>query len=191
MNIGSHLQFEKHPEGDVQDKAGVTVRCFAVVMDIIIPIALLMIVSIVVGLISSGLFGPVQPGNTVQPWIWQGVLGVGLIVYSVGFESRYGQTPGKKILGLVVTKTDGSPIGLKESIGRNVARLIDVLPAIYILGAIVIWATDGNQRIGDLIANTSVVAVQDEGADPQIPTDTEHEQVVSPQAQRDIDGPGV
>jgi len=40
---------------------------------------------------------------------------------------------------------------------RSILRIIDSLPAIYILGIILIAATDKRQRLGDMLAKTIVV----------------------------------
>jgi len=52
---------------------------------------------------------------------------------------------------------DGSPIGWSESIIRNLLRIVDALPTLYLLGAILVLVTDDEQRLGDIAANTVVV----------------------------------
>ncbi len=47
--------------------------------------------------------------------------------------------------------------GFFESLGRNFVRVIDFLPAGYLVGAICIFATRRQQRLGDLVAGTLVV----------------------------------
>ena len=79
------------------------------------------------------------------------------IIYYAGLEATTGATIGKRLLGLRVVMADGSPIDWTSSIIRNVLRIIDFLPAFYLLGAIFVWSTEKNQRIGDLGANTVVI----------------------------------
>jgi uncharacterized RDD family membrane protein YckC len=67
------------------------------------------------------------------------------------------QSPGKRVLGLRVVNSDGSPIGAVDSLIRNLIRLIDFLPAFYLIGIIAVFATTQNQRLGDLAAGVVVV----------------------------------
>jgi uncharacterized RDD family membrane protein YckC len=78
--------------------------------------------------------------------------------YDVVFEVfASGRTPGKRLNGIRVVRSDGSPIGFLTSAVRNVLRLIDILPSFYVVGIVSILATARNQRLGDLAAGTLVV----------------------------------
>src|SRR6476620_3361946 len=81
-----------------------------------------------------------------------------LFVYPTAFElGAAGQTPGKRWNSLRVVHDDGSPLTFRSSALRNVLRLVDLLPGLYLVGAIAIFATRANQRLGDLAAGTLVV----------------------------------
>jgi uncharacterized RDD family membrane protein YckC len=81
-----------------------------------------------------------------------------LFVYPVAFElAAGGRTPGKRWSSLRVVCDDGSPLTFRSSALRNVLRLVDILPGLYLVGAIAIFATRANQRLGDLAAGTLVV----------------------------------
>ncbi|HEY5274046.1 MAG TPA: RDD family protein [Acidimicrobiales bacterium] len=81
-----------------------------------------------------------------------------LIGYHIAFETlRHGQTPGKRRAGLRVSSVRGGPVRFWPSTVRNVLRLIDILPWMYLAGAICILATKKNQRLGDFAASTIVV----------------------------------
>jgi uncharacterized RDD family membrane protein YckC len=81
-----------------------------------------------------------------------------LFAYPVAFELRAaGRTPGKRWSNLRVVCDDGSPITFRSSALRNVLRLADILPGLYFVGAVTIFATRNNQRLGDLAAGTLVV----------------------------------
>lgn len=82
------------------------------------------------------------------------------IFYGIILETWRGQTIGKMIMGIVVVKENGEPCTFVAALLRNVFRLIDVLPAFYILGFIVIALTEKKQRIGDRLANTVVVKIK-------------------------------
>jgi len=55
-----------------------------------------------------------------------------------------------------VTRTDGARPGAGAILGRTLLRLVDSLPFLYLLGFIVMVATPRKQRIGDLVAGTTV-----------------------------------
>jgi uncharacterized RDD family membrane protein YckC len=57
----------------------------------------------------------------------------------------------------VVREADGKPIDYSEAAVRTVLRIIDGLFD-YLLGAIFIWTSDQNQRLGDRAAHTVVVS---------------------------------
>jgi len=81
-----------------------------------------------------------------------------LFAYPVAFElGAGGRTPGKRWSNLRVVCDDGSPVTFRGSALRNVLRLVDILPALYLVGTISIFATRNNQRLGDLAAGTLVV----------------------------------
>ena len=78
--------------------------------------------------------------------------------YDVGFEVLSGgRTPGKRWTGLRVLREDGRPVDLLSSAIRNVVRLVDGLPLLYLPAMVSVLVTRRNQRIGDLAASTIVV----------------------------------
>jgi uncharacterized RDD family membrane protein YckC len=81
--------------------------------------------------------------------------------YFVLFEAfRNGQTPGKKVLRIRVIKEGGYPIGFLESVIRNLLRIVDFLPAAYLLGICLIFVNKRHQRLGDMAAGTVVIREQ-------------------------------
>ncbi len=83
-----------------------------------------------------------------------------LVVY-IGYytilEAMFGATIGKRLMRLRVTLTDGRPIGWKESIIRNVLRVVD-MQLFGLVGLLFVWRTGRSQRIGDLAATTIVLS---------------------------------
>jgi uncharacterized RDD family membrane protein YckC len=78
--------------------------------------------------------------------------------YGLVFEALWrGQTPGKRLLGLRVVRTDGSPATFVDLAVRNLCRFIDFLPLFYVAGVISIAATSQSRRLGDLVAGTLVI----------------------------------
>jgi uncharacterized RDD family membrane protein YckC len=79
------------------------------------------------------------------------------LVYDVAFEVRGGgRTPGKRAVGLRVVRDGGGPVGLRASLIRNVIRLFEAA-LLYAPAVVLVIATRGNQRLGDLAAGTLVV----------------------------------
>lgn len=73
-----------------------------------------------------------------------------------------GQTLGKMAIGIRVVKIDKasgeiSRCTLGASVVRNLLRIIDSLPFLYIIGLIFIASSDYEQRVGDRAADTIVI----------------------------------
>ncbi len=80
-----------------------------------------------------------------------------MLAYYVVLEGYFGRTIGKLIMGIkVIAKGNGVP-GFNKSLQRNLLRLIDGLPALSILGVILILVTKERTRVGDLVAGTRVI----------------------------------
>lgn len=76
--------------------------------------------------------------------------------YAIVLES-FGVTLGKLLMGIkIVTQSGGKP-GIGRSLGRNLLRGVDALPAFYLLGAIIAGSSKTKQRLGDYAAGTYVV----------------------------------
>ncbi len=68
-----------------------------------------------------------------------------------------GQTLGKRLMKIKVVAEDGKVPGYGQSVVRNILRIIDMLPALYLVGVVLIFMTENDQRLGDLAAKTVVV----------------------------------
>jgi uncharacterized RDD family membrane protein YckC len=80
-------------------------------------------------------------------------------------ELLLGRTLGKWPLGLELVSTRGGRPGAVAVAVRTVARVIDFLPFLYLLGFLSLFATGHRAaRIGDLLAGTRVVAAPDHSA---------------------------
>ena len=88
------------------------------------------------------------------------VMAFAAIAYFIYMEGTYGQTLGKRLMGIVVVKADGSASDLRSAAIRNVARIVDAFPTLYIVGFAAMYLVgEDRQRVGDLVADTIVVAV--------------------------------
>ena len=65
-----------------------------------------------------------------------------------------GRTPGKRIAGLRVLTPEGLVPGTGALITRNVFRIIDSLPALYVVGLLFVIFSRRHVRLGDLAAGT-------------------------------------
>ncbi len=84
-----------------------------------------------------------------------------------------GRSPGKILLGLRVVQANGLPVDLSGSVVRNVFRIVDLLPANYIIGFISMLLSPGVQRLGDHVAGTIVLRLDRPPALPEISASTD------------------
>jgi uncharacterized RDD family membrane protein YckC len=68
-----------------------------------------------------------------------------------------GQTPGKRMAGVRIVNRDGGPPGTGAILIRNAFRLVDSMPAFYLVGLVCTFLTDQRIRIGDMAAGTLLV----------------------------------
>ncbi len=143
------------PEGLVvrAQRAGVPSRAVAMAVDTsILGVALL-------GTLAGiGLLRPRAPAG----WVTAAGAVFGAAFFGLyGFLFEWlgeGATPGKRALGLRVLRDDGRPPGPWGALARNLLRVVDFLPAAYVLGAGVALTT-GGARLGDWAGGTVVVHV--------------------------------
>jgi len=84
-----------------------------------------------------------------------------MCLYYVVLEARFGVTLGKLALRIrVIEISSGGVPGWRRSMIRNALRLVDGLPALNLIGVILILATPEKTRLGDLVAQTRVVINQ-------------------------------
>jgi len=79
-----------------------------------------------------------------------------VLAYYIVPEVQMGKTLGKMVMGLKVVAENGSYSWGKAFI-RNILRIVDGLPVLYLVGVICIAVTKKHQRIGDMAAGTLVV----------------------------------
>src|SRR5260370_8343960 len=68
-----------------------------------------------------------------------------------------GQTLGKRVLGLRVMDEQALRLEFSQVAVRNLLRVVDSLPMLYMVGGIASLVSRRSQRLGDLAANTIVV----------------------------------
>lgn len=85
------------------------------------------------------------------------IAGGGGLLYHVLLEGTWGQTLGKRLLGIAVVGADGEPCTYRGAAIRNALRLVDWLPLGYVVGLAAIGLSEDRQRVGDIAADTRVV----------------------------------
>ncbi len=114
---------------------------------------LLFWVLLLVGLASLG----VPDGRLVFFYVTAGAMAIQFLVsmfYFVWYEVRgEGRTWGKKRMGIRTVMATGQGLTLSAALVRNVARIVDNLPVLWLVPALV----KGHRRLGDLLAGTLVV----------------------------------
>jgi uncharacterized RDD family membrane protein YckC len=140
--------------------AGIGSRFLASLLDTLIvgllQIVILVVLTLVIRAFDSGAFA-----DQISAWVYA-IFGLVAAIfywgYYVFFELLWnGQSPGKRWVGLRVIRSDGTPITISEALIRNLARLVDFLPAAYGIGIVTMFIDKQSRRLGDLAAGTLVV----------------------------------
>jgi uncharacterized RDD family membrane protein YckC len=144
--------------------AGLGSRFLAVMIDLLIQGAANFVLIIVIALVFSAVEktgGLRHVSDTAAKWFTAGIILFYFVLYwgyfSLFEAFRNGQTPGKRVLNIRVIKDSGRQITFFEALARNLLRVVDWLPGIYLVGMISILVTKQNKRLGDLVADTIVV----------------------------------
>lgn len=98
----------------------------------------------------------VTSATTIDP-PWLALLVV--VLFSVQ-EALFGATWGKLLAGLRVVDVGGARPTLAAVIVRNIVRLIDYWPGLYVVGIVAAALSRRRQRLGDLAAHTLVVRAE-------------------------------
>ncbi len=153
--------------------AGVGSRFIARLLDTLIQVAIIIALAL-------GIYFTSAPG------IVRAVVRVLLFLVTFGYDVPFevlngGRTIGKAAAGIRVVGGLGEPVGFLASAIRNILRIVDFLPALYIGGVIAMVATPRDQRLGDLAAGTIVVRDRFPGLgnDPSAPPTVPVEAVAS------------
>jgi uncharacterized RDD family membrane protein YckC len=136
--------------------AGLGARAFAHLVDVLL-LFLLWVVGLVVYSVAGDLLREVQGLS----WAGQLIAVAAIVGSGWGWDVAWevwggGRTPGKRALAIRVVRTDGAPVGLGESLARNLLRAIEV-PFGYAPGVLAVALSPRRQRLGDLVAGTLVV----------------------------------
>lgn len=147
--------------------AGIGNRFIAALVDSVLLGVMLFLLNIVI-LVGLGILNVGSGASGAPDWI-EGLLFalyalVSFIVfwgYYIFFEIVWnGQTPGKRLVGIRVLRTDGTPAHISEIVIRNLVRVVDFLPVAYGFGLVTMFFNRQARRLGDFAAGTLVIKEQ-------------------------------
>ncbi|MDR6224356.1 RDD family protein [Desmospora profundinema] len=150
--------------------AGIGTRILALLVD-------WMILGVVLGMLGYvGLLFYFLLEEIGSPLWMSVVVGVGIVIlvfipllyYILTETFLHGQTLGKKVLGIRVVTDMGTAPGFFAIFLRNVLRMVDSLPFLYIVGLISVFSNTRAKRLGDLAAGTMVVKREEDSRLPRV-----------------------
>jgi uncharacterized RDD family membrane protein YckC len=139
--------------------AGIGSRFLALAVDTLIQFGIGLVLLVIVSVL--GFTGALLGFRQHRLWLLA-LFGVVVFFLMFGYFACFeiiwnGQTPGKRMIGIRVVKDSGRPLTASETIGRNLLRIVDQLPAFYAIGVLVALMNAQNKRLGDFIAGSIVV----------------------------------
>lgn len=155
--------------------AGLGTRFYAWVFDHLLMFLVFLLV-IVLAVIGFAAAGPIGLDDTIRDWfrslggeeptegpeffafVFFGILLLlwglsGFVYYGVCELLMRGQTPGKRSAKIRVVKADGFSLDAASILVRNLFRVVDHLPVLWIVPLL----SAKSQRLGDMVAGTIVV----------------------------------
>jgi uncharacterized RDD family membrane protein YckC len=134
----------------IMEYQGIAVRFAAQLVDgVILGIVYFLLGFGMTGSFSFDLFGTDALTLLAAWWL------ISLLYFAI-LEGTKGATIGKMLLKIKVVQEDGKPCGIVPAFVRNILRIVDALPILYIIGIVLISRSDKKQRLGDRIAKTVV-----------------------------------
>lgn len=139
-----------------QPVAGIGSRGLAALIDsIILLIIILVLLAGALGLSLLSVGAAVAGPTLIVVVVVASVVPV--LYYVVCEVTTGGRSLGKALFGLRVVDLQGVPVGLGDSLVRNLVRIVDFLPFLYGIGVVTMFAGRQPRRLGDLAAGTVVV----------------------------------
>jgi uncharacterized RDD family membrane protein YckC len=127
--------------------AGPVPRALAWAIDLAIRVGIVVVIWIPAAQLGRAGWGVILLASFFVEWL-----------LPAWFEAAWrGQTPGKRMMGLMVLNDDGTPVRWPAALTRNLLRAADFLPILYGLGLIAMLVNRDFKRLGDLAAGTVVV----------------------------------
>lgn len=126
-------------------------RVVANLVDSIIVVAYFIVMVLIFDSVSSAM------SNTAE-WIFIAIVFMPILLYHLLFEIFMdGQSPGKRLMGIKVVRTDGTSPTIGNFVMRWILRLIEIRLFWGAIALVAIAAGGRGQRVGDIAAGTTVV----------------------------------
>lgn len=156
--------------------AGVGGRSYAFVIDLHIRALVSLALWLIPSMLLAKSFDPRGAPIEHEWYFWLVVVpptAAWLLYHPVLEIAMRGRTPGKRWAGVRIVTEDGSVPRAGALFVRNILRLVDSLPFVYMVGLIACTATRRQVRLGDLAAGTLLVydavrPLADEFADQKV-----------------------
>lgn len=134
--------------------SGIWERILAFIIDTVILCAYLILVLFLFSWGSSGKFS----NNDIMLFLYLIVTLPVWLGYHFFCETIFnGQSIGKMALKIKVVKNDGQQMDMSDYSMRWMFRIIDILLSLGFLAVVAIMSSSKNQRIGDMVGDTSVI----------------------------------
>lgn len=164
LDLYQHHEIET-PENVILDYeiAGIGSRVLAAFLDLLILFAWFLGIAIIAGIVGLS--------QLVGSWVQAIYILVAMLAYwgyFTLFEAlRFGQTPGKRYVGIRAVRETGHPITLGAAGARGLLRTVDLFPPLLLFDALLIAFHPRARRLGDLVAGT--IVVRDQPVEARIP----------------------
>ncbi len=138
--------------------SGIGSRFSAAVLDMIIQLGIIFIVLMVVSVAAAPTAGSTA-GEALLLIVMIITFFVVFFLYHLILELIWkGKTIGKAAFKIHVVRDGGLPLTVSAVVIRNLLRIVDFLPAFYLVGFTTLLLNKKRKRLGDLVGATIVVA---------------------------------
>ena len=103
-------------------------------------------------------------GRSYLLGVWVPALTIYFLYHPALEIAMRGRTPGKRMAGVRLVTREGDIPGFGALLLRNIFRLLDSLPFLYLVGLATVVMTEHHVRVGDLAAGTLLVMDHDSSA---------------------------
>jgi len=154
------MAYEQKPQGMIYGQyAGFVTRLVAFVIDLVIITVVVIISDAAIGLIATLLKSMhlIRPGGLTETVVTVVAAALGMVLfvaYYIGFWLAAGQTPGKRIMGVRIVRTDGRRVKLGNVVRHFVGYW---LSGILFLGFLWILVDNQRQAWHDSLSGTIVI----------------------------------
>jgi uncharacterized RDD family membrane protein YckC len=149
--------------------AGVGSRFLAILADTLLQIVAYILFLVAFSLLVSGIHTSGANTAPASPRVMGWTIAILVFLHFLAYWGYFtlfeglwrGQTPGKRLFKLRVIKDTGRQIGFVESMARNLLRIVDALPGMYLIGILAVLLHPQRKRLGDMVAGTLVIHAEE------------------------------